>query len=68
MTQAKTDAELDAKRDGHVVCPGCGNEIDPLTCWCGMPMEDHANPSCPRFAMGCRCYENSSIGGLDYPF
>ena len=37
-------------------CPGCGQEIDPETCWCGDRMDAHFGwEGHPAVPMGCDC-------------
>lgn len=48
--------------EGHTICKGCGQEIDPETCWCGQPIADHISSTGCTFAlpMGCNCLRNST--------
>ena len=43
--------------DGIIVhvCPGCGQTIDPDTCWCGEPFSGGHNDSHSPVPMGCEC-------------
>jgi hypothetical protein len=48
-------------------CSGCGNEIDPDTCWCGDLKEGHERVmEHPFIPMGCNCYR-SDTKPLDFP-
>lgn len=38
-------------------CSGCGQEIDPDTCWCGQPKGEHGYYDNHTFVpMGCDCF------------
>ena len=46
----------EASEFGSVVCPGCGNGIDPNVCWCGDFYSQHNAYSGHNFVpMGCDC-------------
>lgn len=36
-------------------CAGCGEMIDPDTCWCGQSI-NHGVDNHPIVPMGCKCY------------
>ena len=41
---------------GHVICPGCKQEIDPEVCHCGEYRAGHSSFSDHSFVpMGCEC-------------
>lgn len=40
--------------DPTIRCEDCGEAIDPDTCWCGSPMEEHGDDHAP-LEMGCEC-------------
>lgn len=41
---------------GHEICPHCGNEIDPETCWCGDDLRKHTYyDGHGGIPMGCGC-------------
>jgi hypothetical protein len=46
--------------EGHEICTGCGQEIDPDCCGCGSGLEDSEHGSWnythPFIPMGCDCY------------
>lgn len=43
------------------VCPGCGNEIDPETCWCGEGDHGYGDGG-PFIPMGCECHRRRPRG------
>lgn len=54
-------------KDGLETCPGCGSDIDPETCWCGIAIADHDHDplmtQCPCIPMGCACYRSAAHEG-----
>lgn len=44
-------------------CEGCGNRIDPATCWCGASLEHHASATAGHqfVPMGCTCHKEKSL-------
>ena len=48
-------------------CPGCGNEIDPDTCWCGVAEADHNYYNDPHSftPIGCTCGYAKTEGETD---
>lgn len=50
---------------GHarvLVCPGCGNEIDPDVCWCGSEQAYHCSDLGHSFVpMGCDCGRTTPV-------
>ena len=41
----------------RAICPGCGNEIDSETCWCGDLIRNHTlDAGHVPVPMGCDCY------------
>lgn len=41
------------------VCSGCGNDVDPTTCWCGEG--PHYSPDHSFVPMGCTCGYSATI-------
>lgn len=42
-------------------CEGCGQPIDPETCWCGIPIIEHVGiEGCSGTPMGCECVRFST--------
>jgi len=46
---------LDRPKDEPTICPGCKQEIDPDTCWCGDLMKGHSYDGHSPVPMGCDC-------------
>lgn len=46
-----------AMREKYERCSGCGKQVDPTVCWCGIAEEDHNWYNDPHnfIPMGCRC-------------
>jgi hypothetical protein len=45
--------------DPHIRCPHCNEMIDPDTCWCGQPENEHGYYDSHMFVpMGCDCYRD----------
>lgn len=45
----------------YPICPGCGQEHDPDTCHCGIPMSEHGySDNHSPMPMGCSCYRNGA--------
>jgi hypothetical protein len=44
--------------DPHLKCDGCGEMIDPDTCWCGQPKNRHMLENHDYVPMGCDCYRD----------
>lgn len=47
--------------EGHAICGGCNQEIDPECCGCGDTKKDHGSPMLVGhnfIPMGCDCYRN----------
>jgi hypothetical protein len=46
-----------ATEQGHDVCEGCEQEIDPFTCHCGIWIKHHSwDDGHTAVPMGCSCY------------